>query len=62
MIEGKFKVMEIPADAKVPFKMQKFKEVPAKISVQRLENTQADLVRTEAMKSRSSLDTKHYIK
>ena len=57
-----FNLWKISADAKVPFKMQKFKEVPAKISVQKLENTQADLARTEAMKSRSSLDTKHYIK
>lgn len=42
--------------------MQKFKEVPAKISAQKLQNTPADLARTEAMKSRTSLDTKHYIK
>ena len=42
--------------------MQKFKEVPSKISVEKLKNTAADLARTEAMKSRTSLDTKHYIK
>lgn len=42
--------------------MQKFKEVPAKISVQSLENTAADQARYEATKARQNLEPKHYIK
>lgn len=47
VIEGKVKLSHwfSNIDAKVPFKMQKFKEVPAKISVQSLENTAADQAR-----------------
>lgn len=51
-IEGKLYCRVNFLDAKIAFKIQKFKEIAPKITVKNLENTAADVARLEANKSR----------
>jgi hypothetical protein len=48
-------------ETKVPFKMQRFKSVPAKITIKELESHKADETRALANKSRAALPPKYFI-